>query len=171
MYLFIQIKLLENHFHYDKQCFQNCPILTIEPPSTTGTLSTSADANSNIHKISSSCTQTLPPNQQSPVEPKDLCTETDNDAIRIQAARASRLLPEPDFTTNTDAVVVAVRHIDLGIITRCFRSSETITAVYDWVGSLQAEPVNFVLCNALSPGHGIDPSKAQCVLLQRQCLQ
>ena len=103
-------------------------------------------------------------NQQSPVEPKDLCTETDNDAIRIQAARASRLLPEPDFTTNTDAVVVAVRHIDLGVITRCFRSSETITAVYDWVGSLQAEPVNFVLCNALSPGHGIDPSSSVCTV-------
>ena len=132
--------------------------------STTGTLSTSANANSNIHKISSSCTQTLPTNQQSPVEPKDLCTETDNDAIRIQAARASRLLPEPDFTTNTDAVVVAVRHIDLGVITRCFRSSETITAVYDWVGSLQAEPVNFVLCNALSPGHGIDPSSSVCTV-------
>ena len=121
--------------------------------STTGTLSTSADANSNIHKISSSCTQTLPTNQQSPVEPKDLCTETDNDAIRI-----------PDFTTNTDAVVVAVRHIDLGVITRCFRFSETITAVYDWVGSLQAEPVNFVLCNALSPGHGKDPSSSVCTV-------
>ena len=98
------------------------------------------------------------------MEPKDLCTETDNDAIRIQAARASRLLPEPDFTTNTDAVVVAVCHIDFGVIMRCFRSSETITAVYDWVGSLKAEPVNFVLCNALSPGHGIDPSSSVCTV-------
>lgn len=133
--------------------------------STIGTLSTSVDANSNIHKISSSsCTETLPTDQQSSAQPKDLCIETDNYAIRIQAARASRVLPEPDFTTTTDAVVVAVRHIDLGVITRCFRSSETITAVYDWVGSLQAEPVNFVLCNALSPGHGVDPSSSVCTV-------
>ena len=87
---------------------------------------------------------------------RDDCNGAENYSKRIQTVRASRLLPEPDFTT-TDAVIVAVRHIDLGVITRHFRCSETVTAVYDWVGSLQAEPVHFVLCNVLSPGHAIDP--------------
>ena len=77
----------------------------------------------------------------------------------IQAVRASRVLPEPDFTT-TDAVIVAVRHVDKGVITRFFRCNEAITAVYDWVGSLQAEPVHFELCNALSPDRPLDPSNS-----------
>ena len=86
-------------------------------------------------------------------------TKTDYNK-RIQAERASRVLPEPDFTETDDAVIVAVRHVDQGVISRHFRSDQTITAVYDWVGSLQPEPPNFVLCNALSQGQPIDPSKS-----------
>lgn len=107
--------------------------------------------------------QTLQVDKQSLEQPKNECIATMNHAINIQAARASRILPEPDFTT-TDAVIVAVRHIDLGVITRHFQCSETITAVYDWVGSLHAEPVNFVLCNALSPDHPLDPSNSVCTV-------
>ena len=40
-------------------------------------------------------------------------------------------------------VLVAVRHVDLGVLTRSFPLSCTMSAVYNWIGSLSLSPKIF----------------------------
>lgn len=65
---------------------------------------------------------------------------------RLRSARMARLPPP---CTDQDAVVVAVRHITVGLITRAFRNTERLAAVYDWVGSQSLTPEHFILSSWL----------------------
>ena len=65
---------------------------------------------------------------------------------RLQSARMARLPPP---CTDQDAVVVAVRHITVGLITHAFRNTERLAAVYDWVGSQSLTPEHFILSSWL----------------------
>ena len=59
----------------------------------------------------------------------------------LRKARERRIPPQP----TENGVVVSVRHVDLGVLTRSFPSSATMSAVYDWVGSLSPTPKHFRL--------------------------
>lgn len=60
--------------------------------------------------------------------------ETEAKALeRLRKARELRVPPEPDSTH--PRVVLSVRHLHLGVIKRAFVSTDTVSAVYDWVGS------------------------------------
>ena len=62
---------------------------------------------------------------------------------RLRKARELRVPPEPDSTH--PRVVLSVRHLYLGVIKRAFVPTDTVSAVYDWVGSLSATPRHFAL--------------------------
>lgn len=72
----------------------------------------------------------------------------------IHTARLARVLEEPGI--DEPRTVVCVRHIDMGPLKRAFKPSQTMAAVYDWIGSLQLIPPFFTLSNA--PGCMLDPS-------------
>ena len=59
----------------------------------------------------------------------------------LRKARERRVSPKP----TEDGIIVSVRHIDLGILTWAFPSSSTISAVCDWIGSLNLTPKHFRL--------------------------
>ena len=59
----------------------------------------------------------------------------------LRKARERRVPPEP----TENGVIVSVRHVDLGVLTRSFPSSATMSAVYDWIGSLSLTPKHFRL--------------------------
>jgi len=59
----------------------------------------------------------------------------------LRKARERRVPPQP----TENGVVVSVRHVDLGVLTRSFPSSATMSAVYDWIGSLSLTPKHFRL--------------------------
>ena len=56
-------------------------------------------------------------------------------------AREQQVRPRP----TENGVVVSVRHVDLGVLTQSFPSSGTMSAVYDWIGSLSLTPKYFRL--------------------------
>ncbi|XP_066931705.1 uncharacterized protein [Clytia hemisphaerica] len=75
----------------------------------------------------------------------DTTTTIDSDTLR--QSRESRVMPEPSL--NEEHIVVSVRHCVLQrLVTRLFRPSEMMVAVYDWIGSLSTEPINFQLIHA-----------------------
>ena len=59
----------------------------------------------------------------------------------LRMARERRVPPEP----TENGVIVSVRHVDLGVLTRSFPSSATMSAVYHWIGSLCVTPKHFRL--------------------------
>ncbi|XP_020620757.1 uncharacterized protein LOC110058449 [Orbicella faveolata] len=59
----------------------------------------------------------------------------------LRKAREGRVPPQP----NENGVIVSVRHVDLGVLTRSFPSSASMLAVYDWIGSLSLTPKYFRL--------------------------
>ena len=63
---------------------------------------------------------------------------------KLRNAREQRVPPEP----SDDGVLISVRHIDLGVVTRAFPLSCTMSAVYDWIGSLSRTPKHFRLSKA-----------------------
>ena len=75
--------------------------------------------------------------------------EEDNEAseierkVRIQHARAARMIPEPD----DNFVIVKVRHLTMGVCSRWFPSYAKMPAVNDWAGSLTSDTENFTLCD------------------------
>ena len=73
--------------------------------------------------------------------------------LRIECT--SRVLEEP--TNVQEAVTANVRHIDMGLLSRCFPSTEAVRFVYDWMGSLNDLPEHFRLCKV--PGVEISPSQ------------
>ena len=68
----------------------------------------------------------------------------------IHGARLGRVLEESGI--DEPQVAIRVRHIDLGMVKRAFKSYQAMAAVQDWIGSLQFFPVYFSLCTA--PGDG-----------------
>ena len=46
---------------------------------------------------------------------------------------------------NEQCAVISVRHVILGIQKRKFKTTEKMSAVYDWVGSLSSQPESFSL--------------------------
>ena len=59
----------------------------------------------------------------------------------LRMRRERRVPCEP----TANGVVVSVRHIHLGVVTRRFPSSGTMCGVYDWIGSLSQTPKYFRL--------------------------
>jgi hypothetical protein len=59
----------------------------------------------------------------------------------LRKTRESRVPSEPDIAE--DHVIVCVRHVDLGVVTRAFLPQEKMAAVHDWIGSLQKRPEHF----------------------------
>ena len=69
-----------------------------------------------------------------------------DDAIRanqLRMERSNRVPEQPADKRN--AVLVNVRHVNLGLQSRSFPSNGTVSYVYDWVGSLDTYPENFRL--------------------------
>lgn len=60
----------------------------------------------------------------------------------LRQARSLRVPNEP----NPPCITVQVRHPSMGLLRRGFSSSDTMMAVYDWVGSQTTEPEYFELC-------------------------
>ena len=70
--------------------------------------------------------------------------ETEAKALEgMRKARELRVPLEPDSTH--PRVVLSVRHLHLGVIKRSFVPTDTVSAVYDWVGSLSTTPKHFAL--------------------------
>ena len=65
--------------------------------------------------------------------------------IEIMLARKDRVREEP--CQGEDRVVVRVRHLTFGVVERAFRPDTMLASIYDWVGSLDSTPDNFVLSN------------------------
>ena len=61
----------------------------------------------------------------------------------MRQARLQRVPDEPP--PGDDAVLVQVRHVNLGIIKRRFHSIDKMMSVYDWVGSRSLLPIHFEL--------------------------
>jgi hypothetical protein len=61
----------------------------------------------------------------------------------LKCEREARVLEEPHI--EEDHVVVCVRHLRGGIVTRAFYPTAVMQVVYDWIGSLQLDPPHFAL--------------------------
>ena len=62
---------------------------------------------------------------------------------QLRLEREARVPAEPNI--EEDHVVVCVRHLRGGIVTRAFYPDSIMQAVYDWIGSLQSDPPHFAL--------------------------
>ena len=78
----------------------------------------------------------------------------------LRKARESRVPPEP--ATDSQRLIVSVKHCLEGDVSRFFDPREKMIAVYDWVGSLNLFPEHFNLC--LRPGKRLEPSECITVL-------
>ena len=58
------------------------------------------------------------------------------------------MLPEPRIDENH--ILINVRHLTRGIITRAFRPDCKVSSVYDWIGSLDDSPLYFALLSPTS---------------------
>ncbi len=67
---------------------------------------------------------------------------------RLKKEQRDRLPPEPQI--EEDHVLVNVRHVVLGIITRAFEPESKMFAVYNWIGSLDESPRYFALLSPTS---------------------
>ena len=77
--------------------------------------------------------------------------------LRLRQARGARVEPEPEPLE--PKIVVSVRHLVLGVVSRPFHLNSYMSAVYDWVGSLSMAPEHFRLCafdgKALLPSESV----------------
>lgn len=62
---------------------------------------------------------------------------------QLRREREAKVPEEPHI--EEDHVVVSVRHLRGGIVTRAFYPNSVMQAVYDWIGSLQSDPPHFAL--------------------------
>lgn len=62
---------------------------------------------------------------------------------QLRRARELRVPPTPEGAL--PRAVLSVRHVQLGIVTRGFLITDTMSAVYDWIGSLSTTPKHFSL--------------------------
>ena len=75
--------------------------------------------------------------------------ETLRKQLYLQEARKARVPMEPSI--NEQCAVISVRHVVLGIQKRKFKTTEKMSAVYDWVGSLSSQPESFSLSGSGLP--------------------
>lgn len=71
----------------------------------------------------------------------------------LQEKRKARVPPEPPL--QEARTLVFARHTTMGTVSRFFKDSDKLMAVYDWVGSLSPLPCYFSLC--LLPGIPLQP--------------
>ena len=64
--------------------------------------------------------------------------------LHLQAMRKSRLSLEPGL--EEEHYVISVRHPEFGLVTRLFKPNDTMSAAYDYIGSLSPDPEFFHLC-------------------------
>ena len=88
----------------------------------------------------------------------------------LRSERAQRVQAEPKI--EDDHVIVLVRHLSLGSVSRMFLKNSTMNQVYDWVGSLSLLPEHFRLVYPLS-GEVVLPERpvteaANCVLCMNE---
>ena len=76
----------------------------------------------------------------------------------IRSAREARVPEEPG--DDSSAVHMVVQHPSQGRVKRCFLRSDKMTAVYDWVGSLELQPPYFRLY--VQPVKPILPEEGVC---------
>ena len=62
---------------------------------------------------------------------------------QLRREREAKVPDEPRI--EEDHVVVCVRHLRGGIVTRAFYPNSVMQVVYDWIGSLQSDPPHFAL--------------------------
>ena len=62
---------------------------------------------------------------------------------QLRREREARVPQEPDI--EEDYIGVLVNHVDRGFFSRRFSPSSIMQVVYDWIGSLQADPPHFAL--------------------------
>ena len=62
---------------------------------------------------------------------------------QLRREREAKVPDEPHI--EEDHVVVCVRHLRGGIVTRAFYPNSVMQVVYDWIGSLQSDPPHFAL--------------------------
>ena len=94
-----------------------------------------------------------------------------DEATRIRNARCKRVLPEP--SASEEQFIVSVRHPTLGILRRSFTQQATVSALYDWVGSLNDYPIYFklvYLSTELKPTEGL-ASYRNSVLNVSECIE
>ena len=65
------------------------------------------------------------------------------DLEQLRRARELRGPPTPEGAL--PRAVLSVRHVQLGTVTREFLTTDTMSAVYDWIGSLSTTPKHFSL--------------------------
>ncbi|CAB4003960.1 Hypothetical predicted protein [Paramuricea clavata] len=67
----------------------------------------------------------------------------------LRLSREARVFPEVEID-DPSHMLVNVRHISFGIVTRSFKKEWSVSAVYDWIGSLSAQPEHFSLTCAIT---------------------
>ena len=67
----------------------------------------------------------------------------------LRLSREARVFPEVEID-DPSHMLVSVRHVSFGVVTRSFKKEWTVSAVYDWVGSLSLEPEHFSLTCAVT---------------------
>lgn len=89
----------------------------------------------------------------------------------LRSQRAQRVQEEPNI--EEEHVIILVRHLTLGTVSRMFLTNSTMNQVYDWVGSLNLLPEHFRLVFPVS-GAIVLPEMpiveaANCVLNMSEC--
>ena len=67
----------------------------------------------------------------------------------LRLSREARVYPEVNLE-EAGYMLVSVRHVHLGVLTRSFRKEWTVSSVYDWIGSLSSEPEHFSLISPVT---------------------
>ena len=140
----------------------------------TSFLGTKAERDALLKEQDQAYFESLATDQEKEKEKKLLLEKELNDVERqtfLRDIRESRLPQEPDITE--DHVLVSVRHITQGVITRSFYPGSSIMQLYDWVGSLQLVPEYFKLVSPISgkvwlPEHTVDEA-SKCILNMIEC--
>ena len=127
-----------------------------------------------LHEQDQAYFESLKQDQEKEEERRLLLEKELNDVERqerLRNVRESRLLQEPDVTE--DHVVVSVRHITQGVVTRAFYSTSSLMQLYDWVGSLQLVPENFKLVSPITGKIWLPEDKvtdaSKCILNMIEC--
>ena len=90
---------------------------------------------------------------------------------KLRSEREKRVQAEPNI--EQEHVIVLVRHLTLGTVSRMFLKNSTMNQVYDWVGSLHLVPEHFKLVYPVS-GQVLLPESPvtaaeRCVLNMTEC--
>ena len=125
-----QVHRLQQPDHSDENEFDE----VIE--NTTSLIGTDDERSELLHEQDQAYFESLKQDQEKEEERRLLLEKELNDVERQERLRNVRrtlqLLQEPDGTE--DHVVVSVRHITQGVVTRAFYPTSSLMQLYDWVG-------------------------------------